>query len=123
MPSKRSFERTLIRERTQAAVDASGDAPNGSAAKRNLAIISAKAVPPGGSKAADEAYWRIGAGRLAAQSTTPYRNPRYNHASTLPGKRPSGRRASGKGILKVARELGTGSSVVQRIKAEAAASG
>jgi DNA invertase Pin-like site-specific DNA recombinase len=29
--------------------------------------------------------------------------------------------ASGKGILKVARELGTGSSVVQRIKAEAAA--
>jgi hypothetical protein len=27
--------------------------------------------------------------------------------------------ASGKGILKVARELGTGSSVVQRIKAEA----
>ena len=31
--------------------------------------------------------------------------------------------ASGKGILKVARELGTGSSVVQRIKAAAAASG
>jgi hypothetical protein len=27
--------------------------------------------------------------------------------------------ASGKGILKVAREFGTGSSVVQRIKAEA----
>jgi hypothetical protein len=27
--------------------------------------------------------------------------------------------ASGKGILKVARDLGTGSSVVQRIKAEA----
>jgi DNA invertase Pin-like site-specific DNA recombinase len=31
--------------------------------------------------------------------------------------------ASGKGILKVAREFGTGSSVVQRIKAEAAAPG
>jgi hypothetical protein len=58
----------------------------------------------GAKRAADVAYWRIGAGRLAAQST---------EAAIRAAL------ASGKGILKVARDLETGSSVVQRIKAEA----